>query len=67
MKYYQVQGDPCNWATNELFTLKEMEKLSYAPPKKICRLVEINKNHTYWFFGARFPYDDAEITIVEAN
>lgn len=37
---------------NELFTPKEREKLAV---KDCCfEKVEISKNKTYWFFGARF-------------
>ena len=41
---------------NELYTAKEREKLAV---KDCCfEKVEINKNRTYFFFGARFSLDD---------
>ena len=53
---------------NELYTTKELEKLLNGA--RLCRCgikaaiqafekVEINKNKTYWFFGARFESEDA--------
>lgn len=44
---------------NELYTEKEWKKhkekyLLPALTEKMCELVEISKNNTYWFFGARF-------------
>ena len=61
MLYYQVQGDPCNYAKGELFTESEMHRLDYAPPFKICKPVYVKKTETYWFFGARFPMENAVI------
>lgn len=37
---------------DELFTYKEMEKLGI--PFNWCNSVEVKKNNTYKFFGARF-------------
>ena len=42
---------------NELYTLKEWEKLTARNLQNLDRYaepVEINRNKTYWFFGARF-------------
>ena len=60
MKYYQVLPKYDNYRLpkmfiyikDELFTEKEVEK--YGVNKKYCKEVEIQKNQTYWAFGARF-------------
>lgn len=45
------------WVANELYTKKELKKLANGGlyiNLKYFDVVEINKNKTYWFFGARF-------------
>lgn len=41
---------------NELYTVLEYDALinKYRIPRDACDLVQINKNTTYFFFGARF-------------
>ena len=41
---------------NELYTEKERKKLKYVSDEAFD-IVEIPKNRTYWFFGARFQLD----------
>ena len=60
MKYYQVKKeadqkrrkDGSIYISNELYTEKEAEKLNLNTD--FMQLVNVNKNSTYFFFGARF-------------
>ena len=60
MKYYKVKPECDNkrrsdnniYVANELYTEKEAEK--YHINKSYCDMVNIAKNETYFFFGARF-------------
>lgn len=60
MKYYKVKQGAAGkrtkklnvLVTNELFTEKEKNK--YNISDKLCEVVNISKNKTYFFFGARF-------------
>lgn len=48
------------WIGNELYTpceLNRMEKRGFIVPDELFELVEINRNKTYFFFGARFSND----------
>lgn len=45
---------------NELFTEKEFNKLPFVYAAAFER-VDIPKNKTYWFFGARFAEDKEDI------
>ena len=71
MKYYRVKPEYDNlrkynskkalydgiWVENELYTQKELEKLTKAGFVVLYKYfdpVEIKKTETYWFFGARF-------------
>lgn len=65
MKYYQIKDDPANYAHGELFTEAEMRTLDFAPPKRLCRLVEIKKSEVHFFFGIRLPDEDAEINVLQ--
>ena len=67
MKYYQIKDDPANYAHGELFTEAEMQNLNFAPPKSLCRLVEIKKSEVHFFFGVRLPDEDAQITVIESE
>ena len=42
--------------SNELYTVKEWEKLvlKYRVSEAVCDIVNISPKETYWFFGARF-------------
>lgn len=46
------------YVANELYTAKEIEK--YLGGVTMCEKVNISKNKTYFFFGARFS-DDAGV------
>lgn len=60
MKYYKVKPEADNrrrkdgniYVANELYTERETKKLNLN--KHFLEIVEIPKNATYWFFGARF-------------
>ena len=60
MKYYKVKKeadqkrrkDGSIYISNELYTKKEAEKLNLNTD--FMQLVNVNKNSTYFFFGARF-------------
>ena len=60
MKYYKVKPEADNkrqkngdiYIANELYTVKEVEKLSLN--KSFLQLVEIPKSKIYFCFGARF-------------
>lgn len=60
MKYFKVKAkadqhrrsDGSIYIANELYTAKEVEKLHINTA--LCDEVEISKNKTYFFFGARF-------------
>lgn len=60
MVYYKVKKEYDNkqfpkrliYVGNELFTESEAKK--YHVNKKYCDVIEINKNKTYFSFGARF-------------
>lgn len=68
MKFFKVKPeyDQTKIATNrilvknELYTFRQLGKMSMNC-KKFFDEVEINRNDTYWFFGARFskqhPYN----------
>lgn len=60
----------------ELFTQKEYEKIRYnflkmgkgdAILKSKFELIEIPKNKTYFFFGARFAMEGQKMTVKELN
>ena len=67
MKYYKIKKEYDNKTRkdnniliqNELYTEREKEK--YNIPDKYCDIVNVSKNTTYFFFGARFcelyPYN----------
>lgn len=70
MLYYLTKRDCYDYFTansaikNELFTAKERhKKVPYISDENFYR-VQINKNHTYFSFGCRFPKSDA---IVHFN
>ena len=60
MLYYKVKKEADNkrrkddtiYIANELYTKKEAEKLQLNT--NYMELVNVNKNSTYFFFGARF-------------
>jgi len=60
MKFYKVKKEADQkrnakinlYIKDELFTEKEVEK--YSLNKNFLEVVEVKKNKTYWFFGARF-------------
>ena len=60
MKYYKVKKeadqkrrkDGSIYIANELYTKKEAEKLNLNTD--FMQLINVNKNSTYFFFGARF-------------
>ena len=60
MKYYKVKPEYDNkrrndnniYIANELYTEKEAEK--YHINKNYCDIVNVSKNETHFFFGARF-------------
>lgn len=64
MRYYKVLAkyDNCKVVNNgkytgflvgnELYTEKERQKLNV--PDNVFEIIEVSKNKTYWFFGARF-------------
>ena len=60
MKYYKVKKeadqkrrkDGSIYIANELYTEKEAEKLNLNTD--FMQLINVNKNSTYFFFGARF-------------
>ena len=61
MKYYKVNENGADrfmhdakitLVINELFTEKEKNK--YKIPDNFVNEVNVCKNNTYWFFGARF-------------
>ena len=63
MKYYKVKPEFDSkyigqhvLVADELYTSKEMEKLHIK--HNCCEVVEISRNKTYWFFGARFAYQE---------
>ena len=74
MKYYRVKPEYDNlrkyngkkvlydgiWIENELYTQKELEKLTKAGFVVLYKYfdpVEISKKKTHYFFGARFSED----------
>ena len=66
MKYYKVKKeadqkrrkDGSIYIANELYTGKEAEKLNLNTD--FMQLVNVNKNSTYFFFGARFKIEEAK-------
>ena len=60
MLYYKVKSSADNrrrsdgsiYVANELYTEREVEKLHIN--KDFCDTLEVPKNDTYFFFGARF-------------
>jgi hypothetical protein len=65
MLYYKVKkeadqkrrNDGTIYIANELYTKKETEKLQLNI--NFMELVNVNKNSTYFFFGARFGEENA--------
>lgn len=49
--YYNHKWQLC-LIGNELFTEKELNW--HNIPEKYCDKINVNKNNTYWSFGARF-------------
>ena len=73
MKFYRVKPEYDNYRAvsngtgrgrfdilvgNELYTEKERNRL--ANRDQCFDVVEVKKNQTYWFFGARFAMKGAE-------
>ena len=64
MKYYKVKKeadqkrrkDGSIYIAEELYTEKEAEKLNLNTD--FMQLVNVNKNSTYFFFGARFQEEE---------
>lgn len=60
MKFYKVKSKFDNYplkariiyVANELLTEKEVTK--YNVNKDYCEIIDVPKNKTHWFFGARF-------------
>lgn len=60
MKFYKVKKEADQkrnakinlYVADELFTEKEVKK--YSLNENYLEVVEVPKNKTYWFFGARF-------------
>lgn len=59
MKFYRVTKEIYNpdghgTIMNELYTEKERETKFHWVPAWCLEIVEISKQKTHWFFGARF-------------
>ena len=50
----------------ELFTEKEFNKLPYVYAGAFER-IDIPRNQTYWFFGARFQKEELKNDYIRAN
>lgn len=69
MKYYKVKPSYEGMATkdgrsliaNELFTVKEFEKLKV--PASVASIVEVSKKNVYISFGARFEVGTDHSTV----
>jgi len=48
------------WIANELYTKRELKRFALTIPDNYYRLVNVPKNKTFWFFGARFPFEDEQ-------
>ena len=59
MKYFKVIQQTQYTVHGELFTNKEVERLKDKPK---FEEVEISKNKTYFFFGARFQVNNGYLT-----
>lgn len=63
MKYFRVKKEYDNvrrndgdiLVQNELYTEREVDR--FKIPQKYLAVVNVRKNDTYWFFGARFSSD----------
>lgn len=55
MKYLRITQPTQYTVKGELFTEKEFIKLKETPK---FEEVEVNKNQTYFFFGARFQFNN---------
>ena len=78
MIYYRVRKEFDNFPQNprihdgniliggELFTEKEFNKLSYVYAGAFER-IDIPRNQTYWFFGARFQKEELKNDYIRAN
>lgn len=64
MKYYQIKGDPCNWAHGELFTENELAHMKNPPAKRLLREVNVSSRSVHMFFGIRFPDEDAIVEVI---
>ena len=78
MIYYRVRKEFDNFPQNpriydgniliaeELFTEKEFNKLPYVYAGAFER-IDIPRNSTYWFFGARFQKQELKNDHIRAN
>lgn len=78
MIYYRVRKEFDNFPQNprihdgnilvggELFTEKEFNKLPYVYAGAFER-IDIPRNQTYWFFGARFQKEELKNDYIRAN
>ena len=78
MIYYRVRKEYDNFPQNpriydgniliaeELFTEKEFNKLPYIYAGAFER-IDIPRNSTYWFFGARFQKEELKNDYIRAN
>lgn len=74
MVYYQVKADgeirlphtrePYPLVRGELYTIEEIEKLG-IPYARLRRV--LYRDDTYYFFGARFPYNENGIIVLQEN
>lgn len=78
MIYYRVRKEFNNFPQNprihdgnilvggELFTEREFNKLPYVYARAFER-IDISRNSTYWFFGARFQKEELKYDHCRTN
>ena len=70
MIYYRARGHYMDYFTGyetvpgELITRKQRDSMFRYLSDNCFQKVRVNRTQTYWCFGARFPFSDAEVEVL---
>lgn len=70
MKYYRAKGEHYDYFTGyttvpgELLTQRERDTKFRYMSDNVFDLVQCSRRKTYFCFGVRKPYDEADITLL---
>ena len=70
MIYYRARGHYMDYFTGyetvpgELITRKQKDSMFRYLSDNYFEKVRVKRTQTYWCFGARFPFSDAEVEVL---